>query len=101
MFIYLFKFIYKQTTKFINVPVVERHVFTIYLYFFVSPLLNVKEHGCVIIHARAKNEGCLLYIYIYFYYLFICLHSNIFTHILLNKFLDFSNEETIHLANAN
>ena len=24
----------------------------------------------------------------------------IFTNILLNKFLDFSNEETIHLANA-
>ena len=45
---------------FINVPLVERHVFTIHLYFVVSHLLNVKEHGCVIIHARAKNEGCLL-----------------------------------------
>ena len=58
MFI-IFKFIYKQTTIFINVPLVERHVFTIHLYFVVSHLLNVKEHGCVIIHARAKNEGCL------------------------------------------
>ena len=45
---------------FINVPLVERHVFTIHLYFVVSHLLNVREHSCVIIHARAKNEGCLL-----------------------------------------
>ena len=32
---------------FINVPLVEHHVFTIHLYFVVSHLLNVKEHGCV------------------------------------------------------
>ena len=42
-------------------PLVERHVFTLHLYFVVSHLLNVKRHGCVIIHARAKNESCLSY----------------------------------------
>ena len=50
--VYIFKFIYKQKTIFINVPLVERplverHVFTIHLYLVVSHLLNVKEHGCV------------------------------------------------------
>ena len=60
MFILYLSLYNKQTAIFINVPLVERHVFTIQ-YFVVSHLLNVKEHGCVIIHARAKNEGCLLY----------------------------------------
>ena len=42
----------------------------------------------------------MFFCFFLFIYLFICLHNMIFTNILLNKFLDFSNEETIHLANA-
>ena len=47
-----------------------------------------------------------LFIILLFIYLFIILYNDayiiimIFTNILLNKFHDFSNEETIHLANA-
>ena len=54
MFIIIFKFIYKQTTIFINVPLVERHVFTIHLYFVVS-LIGANNNLFLIHSANEYN----------------------------------------------
>ena len=57
MFIYLSLYINKK--QYLSMCLSSSAMYLLYI--CISHLLNIKEHGCVIIHARAKNEGCLLY----------------------------------------